>query len=930
MFSMAEKALSIFTFLRVNAIEMNSEELTYNRLLTKIAGLRNYSIFQDSSEDNIFKQLIENIDEVFWVWAEEEMIYVNPAFEKIWGIPCSELYKNPEIFADFIHPDDREKVLEILKSGNFIQTGYEYRIIPPDNQVRWIFAKSIAVLNALGKVVRHVGVARDISQQKKSQVETSLLAEMLDIAPNSITIHDHRGRFLYANQKTFEIHGYTPDEFMQINLHDLDVPESAALIHQRMIGIHEKGQANFTVEHLRKDGSKIPLEVFVKLVDWKGARAMLSIATDISERKEIESRNQLLTTIIENSQDFIGLATPDQHAFYVNPAGRKMVGLESEEIAKRTNIEEYFFEEDIPFFTGSIIPQLKSEGRWVGEFRFRHFKTKEPIEVYYDLFLTENPDTKQIINISTITRNISLQKSIEKELAKERERTKASEAFYRQTFEKSPLGIAHVNAEGEFLKVNEPFCEIVGYTKDEILAMNFISITYPEDLKREEVFIQKVLANEINSFSIEKRYIHKNGHLIWISLHSNAIRGEDNRVLFAIISIVDITDRIKLQTELIKAKEKAEESDRLKTAFLHNMSHEIRTPMNAIMGFAELLPRNIHNKEKLENYVSIINQRCSDLLVIIDDILDIARIESGQLQINSEQVNIVALLKEVELIFSQQKLKLNKPLLEIGLQIPPGLSELYIISDKSRLMQIFNNLLSNALKFTLKGKVEFGFSLLTNNALEFYVSDTGIGIPKDKQDVIFDRFIQVSQNTGQFMGGNGLGLSITKGLVQLLGGEIRVASETGLGSTFYFTITTDSIGYNITEEAKGEYVVNSDLSFGKTVLIVEDDDNNVALVKEILEDLHLNLLVAKSGLDAIEICSNRYVDLVLMDIGLPYLSGYETTKLILAHSPGIKIIAQTAYASEPDKIKAMESGCIDYISKPIKISTLIDAIKKHL
>jgi PAS domain S-box-containing protein len=391
-----------------------------------------------------------------------------------------------------------------------------------------------------------------------------------------------------------------------------------------------------------------------------------------------------------------------------------------------------------------------------------------------------------------------------------------------------------------------------------------------------------------------------------------------------------ISERILLISDLKQAKEKAEESDRLKTAFLQNMSHEIRTPMNAIMGFSELLAQNIKNEEKIDHFVSIINQRCSDLLVIIDDILDIAKIESGQLQINNETINIIKLLKDLELIYNQQKIHLKKPEIKIALNIPPGLQEFRITSDKSRLMQVFNNLLSNALKYTLQGEITYGFQFNSENQIEFYVSDTGIGIPHNKHSAIFERFVQLNQKTVRSMGGTGLGLSITRALVKLLGGEIWLHSEIDKGSTFYFTINANSEIASTTSVSIPSHSLNSDTISGKTVLIVEDDEFNKALIKEILENLGPNLIFSSSGNDSVNICSNTHIDLVLMDIDLPDISGYEATKLILSKFPEMKIIAQTAYASGTDKFKAYESGCIEYISKPLKARVLIDTIKNHI
>ncbi len=250
-----------------------------------------------------------------------------------------------------------------------------------------------------------------------------------------------------------------------------------------------------------------------------------------------------------------------------------------------------------------------------------------------------------------------------------------------------------------------------------------------------------------------------------------------------------------LRKELIKAKEHAEESDRLKTAFLQNMSHEIRTPMNAIMGFSSLLADYYNDKPKLEQFAEIINLRCNDLLEIINDILAISKIESGQLPVNNEVCNLNDLFAELADFFTEHQKRIGKQHIKFELQALCSLSEFTIITDKVKLRQIFINLIGNAFKFTETGKIEGGCKFDANDDLVFYVSDTGIGIPSDKQDIIFERFIQLPQDKDISYGGTGLGLSIVKGLITLLGGRIWVESEPenlsegkAGGTTFYFSI----------------------------------------------------------------------------------------------------------------------------------------------
>lgn len=380
--------------------------------------------------------------------------------------------------------------------------------------------------------------------------------------------------------------------------------------------------------------------------------------------------------------------------------------------------------------------------------------------------------------------------------------------------------------------------------------------------------------------------------------------------------------------ELQLAKEKAQESDRLKTAFLQNMSHEIRTPMNAIMGFSELLIKQYNNKHKLEHYTHIIQQRCSDLLELINEILDIAKIESGQLPVNTEECHLPSLFEELRDFFTEYSKKINKQHVKFHAHLDCNPANSVIITDKIKLKQIFINLISNSFKFTENGSIEIGCNFDNEGNIRFYVSDTGIGIPSDQLEVIFERFTQVYHGPSKFYGGTGLGLSIVKGLVELLKGRINVESQPGKGTifTFYFPYITSTM-----PEAKEEEGLYGEYAYIKgKILIVEDDVYNAEYIRELLSEHDVETFYAVNGKEARELFQTRNPDMVLLDIRLPDVLGYELAELMKQEKPSVKIIAQTAYASPSDKQKAIRMGCDDYISKPLKRNDLLSKINKLL
>lgn len=392
----------------------------------------------------------------------------------------------------------------------------------------------------------------------------------------------------------------------------------------------------------------------------------------------------------------------------------------------------------------------------------------------------------------------------------------------------------------------------------------------------------------------------------------------------AIITVArDITKRKQHENELFLAKEKAEESDNLKSSFLANLSHEIRTPLNAILGFSELLNANSLEADKRQLFIDTIKESGNKLLSVINDILDISFIESGQVQLDTQKFSLNSMIDD---LWDKTRRTIDHTGKNIELKVNKYFAdgEDYFVSDPAKIQQIYYKLLNNALKFTKTGYIEFGYDYSGEGHFNFYVKDTGIGVPGKSKSVVFERFRQLEGGMTRGFEGLGLGLSIARGLIHQLGGSIDLDSRVNEGTTITFQLPYQP---DERHSPKKEQAVFTNNVARKKILVAEDDLTNFLLVKEILIDAGNEIIHAEDGEKAVKICEKSDdIDLVLMDIKMPVMDGVEALSKIKASNPGIPVIALTAYAFENDKNKLLDEGFDGYLSKPIDQHELIQAI----
>lgn len=512
------------------------------------------------------------------------------------------------------------------------------------------------------------------------------------------------------------------------------------------------------------------------------------------------------------------------------------------------------------------------------------------------------------------------------------QRIRESERKFRILFETMDQGIIYLNSSGSITACNSAAERITGYTLEEMQDMPFFDhgpwIFFHEDgsyssgeghpasiaLRSGLPVIDKVMG-------IQNPGSAKFAWLLVSAVPQYRRDGSEPYQVFT--TLTDITRLKTTELELKTSKEKAEESDRLKSVFMANMSHEIRTPMNGILGFAELLKSPELSGDSQKMYIEAISSSGKRMLDIINDLIDISRIEAGQTEIRKENTNIHSLLRELLMFFKPEAE--NK-----GIELKPEIKlqrDFVIETDKTKLAQIITNLLKNALKFTDRGSIVLGCRKDNEHQLLFHVKDTGMGIRSDLQDKIFERFRQ-GDRAGEHEG-VGLGLAISKAYVEMLGGKIKLESEPDKGSAFFFTLpyseqvkkTTDSIA------SQSQTVEQApDLC----ILVAEDDDLSYTLIREALKRINVSTCRARNGREAVDIAlSHNNISLILMDIKLPVLGGLDATREIKKVKPEIPVIAQSAYVSQADIRNSLEAGCDDYLTKPIDIKLLLNKILRH-
>ncbi len=852
-------------------------------------------------------------------------IEVNPGFENITGL----------LSKDVIGKNVREVIPDVEQFwidtyGKVALSGQPCKF---ENYARAI-GKYFDVLAFSPKPGFFATVISDITQRKHAEkaLEESErnYREIFNSTKEAISILDaETTKVIDANRAMLEMYGYDDfDELKNTTTDDRSANKDENTVNKKLEYIRKainEGPQIFEWLARKKSGEAFWVEVSLQKTNIGGEGRILAVSRNITEKKKtldtLKRSEELARNTLNGLSAHIAIVNQDGTVEAVNKA---WINFAVENNAMLSNVTEgsnYLdactnakgderidalrLAEKIREVLNDQIPSYEME-----------YPCHSPTENrWFVVRVTKFPEEKKAV---IAHENITKRKLAELLLKKEQERLQL--AIFA-----GHLGIFDLNITTGDTKVNSQYATMLGHNPDTFQEYGdrWLADVHPDDVDEMRQKFRAHTAGDKSIYDAEFRIKTYSGEWKWLRSIGAIVEWDKQGKPSRMIGVrQDITSMKKLHNELLQAKEKAEESDRLKTAFLQNMSHEIRTPLNGIIGFSELLKDETLTKEERAEFTKIIQLSGKRLIEIVSNVLDISRIDTGQMNIVNKPFALNSVVYDLyDFFYTQATMKSLR--LTHSVELPDEAS--FIVSDSIKLQQILTNLLNNAIKFTDYGEVNFGYKLQDSEIL-FSVRDSGIGIAQEHFERIFDRFYQTDLSISRHFEGAGLGLSICKGLVELMGGKIWFESEVGEGTNFYFTIPYVP---EKTERKHPDKKISEYLDEKKVALVAEDDETSFILLRTILSDNGFEVIHAKNGMEAVEFCRNRDdIALVLMDIRMPVMDGMEASRRIKSFRPDIPIIGETAYALSNEREEIIKSGCDFYISKPIDLYELMSILTK--
>ncbi|CAH0996499.1 Sensor histidine kinase RcsC [Emticicia aquatica] len=880
-------------------------------------------------ELNSYKLALDETSSVVITDKEGVINFVNDTTCSITKYSREELIgQNNRIFNSGLHP--KEFFTDLWKtvlSGEVWKN--EVRNKAKDGTFYWADTTIVPFLDEKRNPLKYVVIKRDITKQKQEETKIN---QFFNLSLDYLCVANTSGYFETISPTFARELGFTNEElkgnpFFEF-IHEEDVAKTKNEIAKLAQGFTS---INFETRFKCKNGD-------FKLLNWNASpdqetKLLYAIARDITISKKINEENKRLSLVAKGTDNIVVITDKDRKIEWVNQPFETLTGYTLEEVIGKRPSRLLQYEETDRNTIAQIREALNNNVSFKGEIKNRSKYGKT-----YWLEINISPifnDTDELINFIAIESDITEKKKKDLNIAN---------LIATQTAIFNGVGHAVIftDLNGIIKRINKAGLNMIEYSAEEVVGkMTPAAFHDIDEVVRRSKVLSLELGYEIepgfesfvaktrganNVDSNEWTYITKSGRRIPVWLSVTCIKNPEGTILGFLGVAEDYTIKKQAELELINAKNLAEQAVFAKDSFLANMSHEIRTPLNAIIGFTEILAQS--NLDKLQSeFLSNIQVAGDNLLLIVNDILDLSKIECGQLEIESHPFNLRSTLKHV---YDLLRVKAEKNNLEFNLFLDANMPE-YVNGDKGRINQIIMNLAGNAIKFTEDGEVTISVKKTAETAdyytLKFSVKDTGIGIPEDKLETIFDRFTQAEISTTRKFGGTGLGLSIVKQLVELQNGQIQVKSKIGRGSEFYFSLDFKKVDSAIVEMIRENHTNRK--SMGKlSILLCEDNILNQKLARNVIEKFGFDLDIANNGQEGIDLLLKNEYDLILMDLQMPVKDGYQTTISIRKELKlDIPIIAMTAHSLVGEQQKCFDIGMNGYVAKPFKQQELLDRIQ---
>jgi PAS domain S-box-containing protein len=878
--------------------------------------------------NKLFTAVAQSANTIVITDAEGVIEYVNPKFTQLTGFSTEEaIGQNPRILKADTQPEEfYTELWDTIVSGK-VWSG-EFHNKKKNGDLFWELATISPVKDTNGKITNYIAVKEDITAKKKAEQALHDSEERFKLLSNitveGILVHE-KGVAIDCNLSMARMFGYQREELLGKNLIQLLIPgEYHKTVYKYVTDDHAQP---YIIKGRRKDGSLFDVEIEARYVKTdKNEFIRVSAFRDVTQRV----RSQELLERSEARYRAVSELTSDySYSFMVREDSSTRIewlagnitdicGYSIAEIAELGGWKYVVHPDDRALKEEQLKTVLDNKMK-TAEYRIVTKAGTVKWVRHYERPVWGEKE-KRVTNIEGALQDITKQKEAENNLKESQERL--------TTFMNViPDIVCYKDGEGRWLLANDADLELFDlkgvdyYGKTDAELADYTNAIYKESFLNCIESDNATWGKMTLSQGTEVIPTVDGSEKVYDVFKIPIFNEDGSRKGLAVIGR-DITDLKKIQDNLTHAKEKAEESARLKSAFLANMSHEIRTPMNGIMGFADLLKDSKLSTGQQKEYIGIIEKSGVRMLNIINNLINISMIESGSMETNPIVCDVNEQMEDLYAFFQPEAERRN---LQISFVNSLSGGRAIIKTDREKLFAVLTNLIKNALKFTHKGEIKFGYNK-KGQTLEFFVKDTGIGIPDNRQEAIFDRFIQADIEDQNVYEGAGLGLAISRAYVKMLNGKIWVESEEGKGSAFYFTIP-----YNSEFVADGHENQKSALlphmKKKLKVLIAEDDVYADTFLSIVLKGISTEILHANTGKSAVEMCKNNPdLDLIMMDIKMPEMGGYEATRQIRGFNKDVVIIAQTAYAMEGDRQKAIEAGCNNYVSKPIDVDELMKTI----